>query len=343
MGKNLLKIIFVGMCTCIHAQNSLWEIKNVWNSQWESLYSDFIEDLGESSCSSAKDCINSAANPYRNLNPNEIKSYLYSDCADLPYVLRAYFAFVNKLPFHYSKEMNPITPGGDLRYSKDGNYVYAFRNIIEGENVVPLFQQISEDVTTAQFRMQPQFDAPLNTSLFPDFYSPAINYESIQPGTNVYDSNGHAAIVYKVETNGRILMMDAHPDNSISRIVYGKKFARSRPTVGAGFKNWRPYNYDYIAKRNNEINNFSLEQYYGNYPDPNGNWENGKFVIQGQEYDYYDYVRIMMAGGHLQYDPLEEFRFSLRALCADIKDRAQAVENAIKAGMAVKAHSPSVP
>ncbi len=34
--------------------------------------------------------------------------------------------------------------------------------------------------------------------------------------------------------------IDAHPDNSVTRGFYDERFVRSRPDMGAGFKNWRP-------------------------------------------------------------------------------------------------------
>ena len=39
---------------------------------------------------------------------------------------------------------------------------------------------------------------------------------------------------------GRIHYIDTHPDNSLTRGIYGKAFARSSPGMGAGFKRWRP-------------------------------------------------------------------------------------------------------
>ncbi len=51
---------------------------------------------------------------------------------------------------------------------------------------------------------------------------------------------GHVGIVYKVEANGRIHFFDSHTDYSLTETVYDLRFAREKPAVGAGFKNWRP-------------------------------------------------------------------------------------------------------
>lgn len=339
-GKKLSLAIILTLSMNSWSQSAAWEIENEWNNNWERLYSEFVAALGESGCGGANKCINSAANPYRARNPDAIKKGVFSDCADLPYVLRSYFAFVNKLPFSYTNEIESISGGGDIRYSPKGNKPVNRRNIQEGDNVARILSDISSDISSGQFRMPPQLDVD-NPNIFPDFYSPAIKPGSIRPGTNVYDPNGHVAVVWKVEKNGRIHLMDAHPDNSISRIVYGKKFVRARPSSGAGFKNWRPIKEE-VAFPNKNLSDFSLVQYFGTHPDAK-DWSKGKFYLNGEELDYYDYVRDVMAGGNLKYDPIEEVTSSLQALCNDIKDRANAVELAINAGINRKNHPANLP
>ena len=98
----------------------------------------------------------------------------------------------------------------------------------------------------------------------------------------LYDPNGHLAVVYRVEDDGRILYIDAHPDNSLTRGTYGRKFVRSSPGMGAGFKNWRPAKLVSAAKtadgtylggrivfaKNAELPDYSTEQFFGNVARP---------------------------------------------------------------------------
>ena len=56
----------------------------------------------------------------------------------------------------------------------------------------------------------------------------------------IYDPNGHLAIIWKIEPDGRLRYIDAHPDNSLTRGFYDLRFVRASPGMGAGFKNWRP-------------------------------------------------------------------------------------------------------
>ncbi|NCN28104.1 hypothetical protein GW915_11055 [bacterium] len=323
-------------------RSGAWEIERDWTADDERAYSQFIADLGESGCNTTTRCINSKANPYRHLNPDSLKSYVKADCADLPYVLRAYFAYMNKLPFSWTNKFTHVKGSGDIRYSKYGNKPTSRRVVSPGENVKTILSEVTW-ISSGVFRMPPELD--VNGQIFPDFYSPKVSQKSIRPGTIVYDPNGHVAIIYRVEKNGRIHLMDAHPDNTISRIVYGEKFVRTRPAAGAGFKNWRPVTYNSnhpVAKRNSDVSDFNLEQYYGTNPS-NDSWSAGKFVINGQTLGYYDYVRVALAGGNLRYDPIEEFEAMLTAVCNDLIDRAHAIDTGLESGIHRKPHPTNLP
>jgi hypothetical protein len=185
-----------------------------------------------------------------------------------------------------------------------------------------------------------------------------IDRKSIRPGSVLYDPNGHLAVVYKVEDDGRILFIDAHPDNSLTRGTYGRKFVRSSPGMGAGFKNWRPIRLDGATRTpdgtlvggrvvftpNAELTDYSVEQYFGNVArTEDREWASGQFVLGGQPVDYYDYMRAMLGGGSLAYEPVQELRNMMRANCEDIRYRAEAVDLAIARGIQLKAQPPRLP
>jgi len=160
-----------------------------------------------------------------------------------------------------------------------------------------------------------------------------------------------------VDGDGRIHYFDAHPDNSITRGVYGRKFVRARPTMGAGFKNWRPLrlvgatrasngtlvggHYEYVA--NNEIEDFSVDQYFGNDVVNKRQWQGGTFAFNDQRLGYYDWVRAAVAGRNLVYDPLDETRNMMRSLCDDLSYRVFAVDEAIAAGMHTRPQPTQLP
>src|SRR5690554_849440 len=106
--------------TTAHAQSALWRItKERWDASDEKAWQDFVAGLGAADCWTFDECIKSPANPYRHTDP---KTRFYVDCADMPYVLRAYFAWKNGLPFAWQSAMRSADgPGGDIRYSTVGN------------------------------------------------------------------------------------------------------------------------------------------------------------------------------------------------------------------------------
>lgn len=326
--------------------DGIWNItKDRWSEADEKEYSNFIKILGETNCNSTEKCLTHSANPYRARNPAFL-SWAYSDCSRFPYLLRMYFAYMNKLPFSYVSKVAARTQANDIRYSPNGNTPVQRTIVVSG---MPLRNAISEMMgatSSAMFRIPPEENIK-SDNVFPDFYSVKIDAKSVRPGTIIYDPNGHVAIVYRVEPDGRVRFFDAHPDNSITRGTYGEKFARSKPTSGAGFKNWRPVVFKNrgVLKGwpNEKISDFNLDQYYGTHPSSDSNWKRGQFKINGISYEYYDWVRLKLAHGNLRFNPLVEFENMLEALCYDVKDRVASVEDAVKDGISAKPHPERLP
>lgn len=195
---------------------------------------------------------------------------------------------------------------------------------------------------SATFRTDPG----AKDGLLSDFYSPKLQPGSIRPGTAIYDTNGHVGIVYNVLDDGRIEYMDAHPDFTVTRSVYGAQFGQSPARLGGGLKNWRPMKLvgakyrrgryiggHIVLARNDQIADFSMEQYRGNVPGTLGDGENARFAYDGVELGFYEYLRVAVSGGKAEYNPVYELRSTMRTLCNDLKDRALYVDMAVKRGM----------
>ena len=96
----------------------IWRVtKPEWSADDEKGYSAFIQRIGDSKCETPDDCINSDANPYRGTDGRGIN--FNADCADLVYMLRAYYAWKNGLPFTYVTGVY-ARGGGDVRFSPKG-------------------------------------------------------------------------------------------------------------------------------------------------------------------------------------------------------------------------------
>jgi hypothetical protein len=314
-----------------------------WSDEDERGFGEFVTSIGESDCHTVDSCLHGPGNPFRASDPAGV--YFRSDCADLPYVLRAYYAWKRGLPFGYVNEVEPRGHSSDIRYSANGNEVAERKDVTSGSiSGYDLLDTLRDMVSSATYRIHPDLDDPR-----PDLYSPAITAQSIRPGTLVYDPNGHVATIFRVDPDGRALYIDAHPDNSVTHGYYDLRFVRSRPGMGAGFKNWRrPQLVGYtrrsdgiligghvVLPANADIADFSDEQFFGNGPRPasDADWNNGGFVLNGEHMDYYDYVRAKLAGGKLEFDPVKEVHDMVDSNCQDLQYRGQAVDLAITVGI----------
>ena len=135
--------------------------------------------------------------------------------------------------------------------------------------------------------------------------------KSIRPGTVIYDPNGHLAIVWKIEPDGRLRYIDAHPDNSLTRGFYDLRFVRASPGMGAGFKNWRPMRLEgartgadgalvgghiVLAAQCRDCRFLPRPIFRHRARPEDSDWKQGRFVLNGQALDYYDYVRAQHGG-----------------------------------------------
>ncbi|MNS29036.1 hypothetical protein D3C72_610290 [compost metagenome] len=351
------------------ASSTAWLTKKTeWTGQDELKFGEFLAQLGETverrECETVDSCLKGSGNPYRYSDPASLNHY--ADCSDFPYHLRAYFAWKNGLPFSMvsgitARVKGPEEPGTDLRYTRFGNKVTDRYDVLSKSkwgrvshpSALSVFEEVQSEGYSANYRMQGFEDG----KLFTDFYPVVMNRNAIRPGTVVYDPNGHIAIIYKVTEDGRIFYIDAHPDNTLTSGMFTPKFSRSTPEQGAGFKNFRPirlvgakrdssgnyYGGKIEAVKNAQLPYFSSEQFYGNQPDPGGDWKKGKFVIGGRALSFNDYLRIRMAKEGFRINPIKDVRDLVNDICTSAKDRVVAIDASSRSGVQNKNHPERLP
>ncbi|HEX3756424.1 MAG TPA: hypothetical protein VHV26_15240 [Rhizomicrobium sp.] len=334
------------------ANPSPWRItKDHWTDTDERGYEIFIAALGASNCSSSESCLRSSANPWAASDRGRFVD-IDVDCAKLAYLLRAYYAWKNGLPFSY---VNAIRGEGDARYDKDGNQPVSRHDIIDhggGIDGPAALRAMLKVVFTGTFRSDAQREGLVQS----DFYSPALTPGSIHVGTMIYDTNGHVGIVWKVDGDGRIFYMDAHPDFTVTRSVYGAQFGQSPIRLGGGLKNWRPSTLVGARQgapglvgghmefaRNEQIEDFSLVQYFGTEPNPSHDLKAARWFYDGNGLGFYEYVRVAVSGGKADYNPVFELKSKMKTLCNDLHDRAQYVDMAIDQAIAIRPHPAKLP
>jgi len=162
------------------------------------------------------------------------------DCADLPYVLRAYFAWKVGLPV----DMRTCSRGAERRAPRCGPPDIAPRPGA-GPNELASFngyaRQLADTVHSGSARTALTDDAT-------DFYPVALARDVLRPGVIYADPYGHTLMIVKwvAQTpthGGMLLAVDAQPDNSIGRKRFWEGtflFTNDPRSPGAGFKAFRP-------------------------------------------------------------------------------------------------------
>jgi hypothetical protein len=294
--------------------------------------------------------------------PYKLRMY-FSWKKGLPF---SYVADVKARPLTQTQINNRLAQGQsaeqtDLRYTLNGNEPTERRFLPTGSGYVDVkkvFGRIGDDVGTHTLRINPLLYN--QGQLVPDFYPVHIDNTQIKTGTVAYDASGHAAMVIRTYPDGRIDMFDSKSDGSVSRPQYPSfKYFRifSRADYGVVFQNWRPLrlnkgtikNYSNTCKYiepaeqfemipNAQIPGMSYEQVTGT------NWQPGQRLPRSRVYQVgnttaenaVDFVRMRLAGGKLQIDPLSELANKIDAICDSVHLRVGQVQGALDEKLPLK-------
>lgn len=306
-----------------------WPAVNAWNDHFEQEYAQFVERLGRSvaarRCRTLDVCLRS---PEHNLifDPwTDPKLELDVDCGDLPYVLRGYYSFKRRLPFGFVcavkgtgphvRYMADVTPARFCQWTQYGSPRAALRQMID-------------QVHSGMYRMGPEVENA-------DFYPVEITRVGVRPGTVYYDPNGHVLVVAEVRADGSVYLMDGHPDGSLTWKRFGEAFALGGRGQGGGFKNFRTQRFEggqVVRAKNGELPLY----------DGASQWNKALWQIDGKR-SYHAFIRQTLAEPDAAHSPVEDFREQVRALCRDVSERVEAVEVAITAGLAQRAHPGELP
>jgi hypothetical protein len=315
----------------------VWPPVNRWNDRMEEEYSAFVARLGAAvaarRCGRMDVCLR---NPEINSlydSASDGRLNLDVDCADLPYILRAYFAFKRRLPFGYVSVVAGW--GADPRYMLRVRPVQ-WRAWQQASTPRRFLRDLAGSVHSGMYRVPPTEEAG-------DLYPTAVTREAIRPGTAYYDPNGHVLVVTEVRQDGSIYLMDGHPDGSMTYKRFGEAFAIGTARLGGGFKNFRPLRWD--GAQLTRASNAELPHYDGASQWDPAVWQAGlpADTARGRGGLYHRWVRARMASPDAVQDPVNEVREQARALCNDVTDRVYAVDLALAEGVHRRPHPSSLP
>lgn len=351
-----------------------------WTDAAESGFSSFVNRLGKAisskKCNTVKSCMRSTeANMYASQDPKSL--ILYSDCADFPYFLRAYYAYHNGLPFGFVNDIDKAdrpyssVANKDAELATKGLENSPYGNVVRSRggsnvarapgaepNLISYLGRMFDTVSTATLRVGPL--SP-NHSLT-DLYPVKINRSGIRPGTIVH-STGHAMVVWNIDPKGVVKVIDAHPDGSVQfKEITPSTLERSRPDQALGFFRFRSlhllgasvasngvlYGGKIVADSDADLfkaGKFSLEQWFG----PGTNVPPGASVsptdwTQGfKKINFFDYLAKQMRGSGIVVKADESVGDLILSLCNQIQMRVDDVNTTAASGLAGRAHPSALP
>jgi cell wall-associated NlpC family hydrolase len=183
---------------------------------------------------------------------------LVPDCADLPYTLRAYFAWKMGLPFGYRRCSRarggkpPLCdqPGGHSDNLMSRLELKGARGVMVPRDDIEAFSifvnnNVRNAVHSSSGRTHPEDDLT-------DFYPVPLTREALKPGTLFADPYGHLLVVADwipqgADSYGVLVGVDAQPDGTVGRRRFWRGSFLFDPDYkpgGAGFKAFRPHEFN---------------------------------------------------------------------------------------------------
>jgi len=339
-----------------HGGAGVWPVRDTWNRQTENLYAAWIEKLFDAPLDDTlswpalhvvlRDKSRNFLFNHLGLGEDEMGMVIRPDCADLPYFLRAYYAFKMGLPYGFSK----CSRGGGGR----GPTCVGWTNILsanhtlqtvaagQGTEAVASISQ-SPEAAPKRLALAASFGAYLRpladgvhsgsarTALNDnntDYYPVPLTRETLRPGVVYADPYGHVLMLVKripqtKEAAGVILAVDGQPDGTVSRKRFWRGnflFAQDPALGGPGFKRFRP-----IAREGNGgLRRLSNEEIAKDLQYGDFSLEQSKLSVE----DFYDRMDDVMSPAPL--DPMRAMMEAIAALEEQVKARVTSVENGRK-------------
>lgn len=313
-----------------------WVARKKWDRRMEDLYSAWIEKLFDSeeqegfSFGSLHEISSDAK---RNLLHNHLGLgedalppkgvRLDPDCADLPYFLRAYFAWKNELPFGYSA----CSRGGGGRAPRCDDPRSSLDPLDEPESKrVRRFERFARGALMNT--VHTGTGRPLASDDKTDYYAIALSPETLRPGTIYADPYGHVLVLAKRvpqrgDIAGALFAVDGQPDGTVAKKRFWRGnflFAQDEPSMGSpGWKRFRP-----VVRRADGVRGLKNAEIAAS-PDY------GDFSLEQTQYDvsgFYDKMADVLSPAPLE--PERALTDVVQALEEQVKARVTSVENGEK-------------
>ena len=347
------------------AGKGVWPVAADWTRVTENLYSAWIEKLFDAPLDEQpswkamhevlRDKSRNLLFNHLGLREDEKGQIVQPDCADVPYFLRAYFAFKMGLPFGYSK----CTRG-------DGGQAPKCLQWWNTQNEEPppappqprmpaqsagLFGMFNDPAAPPVLKLPPKppglvpgFGYYLRTTIAnavhsgngrtaadddnTDYYPVPLSEDTLRPGTIYADPYGHVLVLVKrvAQTGdgaGVFLAVDGQPDGTVARKRFwrGNFLFAQNPALGSpGFKRFRPI----VREKNGTLGRLTNDEIakspdYGDF-----SLDQSKLAVE----DFYDRMDDVMSPAPL--DSVRALKEVVTSLEEQVNTRVASVENGRK-------------
>lgn len=314
------------------SETALWSSTRAWDSVTENLYSAWIEALFD-----AKEGENPSFAALHEVLRDPKKNFLFDhlglgedtdhaqvirpDCADLPYVLRATFAWKLGLPFGMAEcsrggggappDCKGLLTHADPPARPKPFAADAFGLFVRGT----LADRVHSGSARAPFAEDES-----------DYYPVDLTWDALRPGTVYADPYGHVLVVAKRlrenrDRGGVLYAVDGQPDGTVARKRFWRGnflFAKDPALGGPGFKRFRP-----LAYRGGS---------YQRVPDKElakaASWSYGTVQSQLDVEAFYDTMDDVLSP--TPRDPAVALREVVTALDEQVRTRVTSIENGRK-------------
>ena len=348
---------------------NVWPLRDAWTRANENLYAAWIEKLFDAPLDqelSWKSMDQVLHDPSRNilfnhlgLREDEKGAIIQPDCADVPYFLRAYFAFKMGLPFGYSKctRGDGGVPPKCVQWwnvmkeepAATVTQTVAVRRPVERTGFFGLFSgpvaappvQRSVAVPRRPKGLVPGFQYYLKTTIADavhsgngrtaaednntDYYLVPLSEDSLRPGTIYADPYGHVLILVKrvPQTGGGaglFLAVDGQPDGTVARKRFWRgNFLFAQDPV-LGSPGFKRFR-PIVRERSGTLRRLSNDEIAKNPDYGDYSLEQSRLQVE----DFYDRMDDVMSPAPL--DPLRAMTEAITALEEQVKARVKSVEN----------------
>jgi hypothetical protein len=330
-------------------KTALWATHRAWSPSLENLYSAWVAHLfdapldAQPSWSALHDVLRDTARNFLfnhlGAAEDELGAVVRPDCADLPYFLRAYFAFKLALPFGFSRcsrGENGVAP----RCSSFATNEDPFPPIDGKPQTLPAWADPDRPADGPWESNAKRFGEFLRTTLADaaqsgagrtaagddesDYYPVRLSVDTLRPGTIFADPYGHvlvlaARIAQTPSAAGILFAVDGQPDGTVARKRFWRGnflFAIDPALGGAGFKRFRPIFRDRASGQLRRATNAELADYSLDEQTVGG--------VDG----FYDQVEDVLCPAPL--DPLQALLETIQAFEEQVETRVISVDNGRK-------------